>query len=39
MAKVIEVYIPKIFRKPPKWVPAEQLGALIEFVSQGRKFA
>ena len=28
MAKVIEVYIPKIFRKPPKWVPAEQLGGV-----------
>lgn len=30
MAKVIEFYVPKKFRKSPKWVSAEQHGKIIE---------
>ena len=31
MAKIIEFYIPKGFRKITKWVPAERRGEVIEF--------
>ena len=31
MAKLIEFYIPKRFRKDAKWVPAEKRGQVIEF--------
>jgi len=31
MAKVIEFYIPTRFRKPVKWVPAEERGKVLEF--------
>jgi len=33
MAKVIEFYVPKNFRKPLKWARALQRGAIIEFCS------
>ena len=39
MAKVIEFYIPKNFRQPPKWVPQLQLGRVIEFCSLTKKSA
>jgi len=39
MAKVIEFYIPKRFRKPLKWAPHLQCGKLIEFCSQTKKSA
>lgn len=39
MAKVIEFYIPKNFRKPMKWVPEFQRGKLLEFCPQTRKSA
>jgi hypothetical protein len=38
MAKVIEFYIPKSFRKPLKW-PPEQRGKIIEFCAQIKKSA
>ena len=34
MAKLIEFYIPKRFRKSAKWVPAEARGRVIEFQPQ-----
>ena len=39
VAKVIEFYIPNTFRKSGKWVPAEQRGKIIEFVSKTKKTA
>jgi hypothetical protein len=39
MAKVIEFYVPKNFRKPLKWAPQLQLGRVIEFCSLTRKSA
>jgi len=35
MAKIIEFYIPKNFRKPIKWVPQLDRGKVIEFSSPG----
>jgi len=34
VAKLIEFYIPKRFRKSAKWVPAEARGQVIEFQPQ-----
>jgi hypothetical protein len=31
MAKIIEFYVPKEFRKRARWVPSEQRGQVIEF--------
>ena len=39
MAKVIEFYVPKNFRKPLKWAPQLQLGRVIEFCSLTKKSA
>jgi hypothetical protein len=39
MAKVIEFYIPKNFRKSFKWVPELQRGKLLEFCPQTKKSA
>ena len=39
MAKVIEIYIPKNFRKPMKWVPELERGRILEFRTQTRKLA
>ena len=39
MAKVIEFYIPKDFRKPLKWAPQLRCGKVIEFCSQTKKSA
>jgi hypothetical protein len=39
MAKVIEFYIPKSFRKPLKWSPEWQRGKIIEFCAQIKKSA
>jgi len=39
MAKVIEFFVPKNFRKPLKWVPQLQCGKVIEFCSQTKKSA
>ena len=39
MAKVIEFYVPKNFRKPLKWAPQLQCGRVIEFCSQTKKSA
>jgi hypothetical protein len=39
MAKVIEFYVPKNFRKPLKWAPQLQLGRVIEFCSLTNKSA
>jgi hypothetical protein len=39
MAKVIEFYVPKKFRKPLKWVPQLECGKVIEFWSQTKKSA
>ena len=36
MAKVIEFYIPKNFRKPFKWVPELQRGKIREFCHKRR---
>jgi len=37
VAKVIEFYIPKKFRKTMKWVSVEQRGKIIEFASHMKK--
>jgi hypothetical protein len=37
MAKVIEFYVPTIFRKPLKWSWRQQRGKIIEFCTQTRK--
>jgi hypothetical protein len=39
VAKVIEFYIPKKFRRSAKWVPPEQRGKIIEFASPIKKSA
>ena len=39
MAKIIEFYIPKEFRKSAKWVPVEQCGQVIEFTLPPKKSA
>ena len=39
MAKVIEFYVPKNFRKPLKWAPQLQLGRVVEFCSLTKKSA
>jgi hypothetical protein len=39
MAKVIEFYVPRNFRKPLKWAPQLQLGRVIEFCSLSKKSA
>ncbi len=39
MAKVIEFYLPKRFRKPLKWASQLQCGKVIEFCSQTKKSA
>jgi hypothetical protein len=39
MAKVIEFYIPKNFRKTLKWVPELQRGKILEFCPQTKKSA
>ena len=39
MAKVIEFYVPKNFRKPLKWAPALHCGKIIEFCSPTKKSA
>jgi hypothetical protein len=39
MAKVIEFYVPKNFRRPLKWDPHPQGGKVIEFCSQTKKSA
>jgi len=39
MAKVIEFYVPKNFRKPVKWAPELYYGKIIEFYSQTKKSA
>ena len=39
MAKVIEFYIPKNFRKPLRTSPQPQLGRIIEFCSQTKRSA
>jgi hypothetical protein len=39
MAKVIEFYVPKNFRKPLRWAPQLQCGKVIEFCSQTKKSA
>ena len=37
MAKLIEFYVPSIFRKPLKWSWQRQRGKVIEFCTQTRK--
>lgn len=39
MAKVIEFYVPKNFRKPLKWAPELHCGKILEFCSQTKKSA
>ncbi len=39
MAKVIEFYIPKNFRKPLRTVAPPQLGKIIEFCQQMKRSA
>jgi len=39
MAKVIEFYIPRSFRKSSKWFPAGQQAKLLEFSPSARKSA
>ena len=39
MAKMIEFYVPKNFRKPLKWAPQLHCGKVIEFCSQTKKSA
>jgi len=39
MAKVIEFYIPKNFRRLLKWVPELQRGKILEFCPQTKKSA
>jgi len=39
MAKVIEFYIPRNFRKSFKWVPELQRGKILEFCPQTKKSA
>jgi hypothetical protein len=39
MAKVIEFYVPKNFRRPLNWAPALRCGTIIEFCSPTKKSA
>jgi hypothetical protein len=39
MAKVVEFYVPKNFRKPSKRAPELHYGKIIEFCSQTKKSA
>jgi hypothetical protein len=40
VARVIEFYVPANFRKKPaKWIPLEQRGRVLEFISQSKKSA
>jgi len=39
MAKVIEFYVPKNFRKQLKWAPQLEFGKVIEFCLQTKKSA
>jgi hypothetical protein len=40
MAKIIEFYVPRSFRKKPtKWTPPEQQGKIIQFVAPQKKSA
>jgi hypothetical protein len=39
MAKLVEFYVPKSFRKPLKWTLEQRYGKLIEFCSQTKKSA
>jgi hypothetical protein len=39
MAKVIEIYIPKNFRKPLKWIHPLESGKVIEFCLLTKKSA
>jgi hypothetical protein len=39
MAKVIEFYLPKNFRKPSRTVAQPQLGKVIEFCAQTKRSA
>jgi hypothetical protein len=39
MAKVIQFYVPKNFRKPLKWASALRSGTIIEFSSPTKKSA
>jgi hypothetical protein len=39
MAKVIEFYVPKNFRKRLKWAPALRCGKVVEFCSPTKKSA
>jgi hypothetical protein len=39
MAKVIEFYVPKNFRRQLNWAPQLQCGKVIEFCSQTKKSA
>ena len=39
MAKVIEFYVPKNFRKPLKWAPELHCAKILEFCSQTKKSA
>jgi hypothetical protein len=39
VAKIIEFYIPKTFRKSGKWVPPKERGKIIEFVPETKKTA
>ena len=39
MAKLLEFYIPKNFRKSLKWVPELQRGKILEFCPQTKKSA
>jgi hypothetical protein len=39
MAKIIEFYIPHRFRKNGKWIPAQELGKIIEFAVPAKKTA
>ncbi|MFY9674119.1 MAG: hypothetical protein WB817_09785 [Terriglobales bacterium] len=40
MAKIIEFYIPTIYRKKAtKWIPREECGKVLEFIVQQKKTA
>ena len=39
MAKVIEFYVPSIFRKRARWIPPELRGKVIEFCPTEKKTA
>jgi hypothetical protein len=39
MAKVIEFYVPKKFRKALKWAPELHCGKIVEFRAQTKKSA